>query len=138
MGHHRIVDCRVSCEHLPVSASRDYASVTDHSPYATAVAGFVCVVGVLAHKTGKEKSVNLKSIIRPDPIETRFFEPDYISVRPLNIGERRPFLPLPANVLPFVSTNPAFGRRLVHIGELSAAGGADEVGHTSCFQLVCR
>lgn len=31
-------------------------------------------------------------------------------------------------------TNPAFGRRLVRIGELCAAGGADEVGHTVCFQ----
>ncbi len=51
-----MADCRVSCEHLPVPASRDSSGVTDHSPVSIAVAGFVCTLGILAYHNIRRES----------------------------------------------------------------------------------
>ena len=58
MGDHGFADCGVSCEHLPVPASGDSSGLTDHAPVATAVAGFVRAVGVLAYESDKGPGLN--------------------------------------------------------------------------------
>lgn len=59
-------------------------------------------------------------------------------MRFLKIRESRPLLPIPADVLPLISTNLAFSGWLVCFIELRSAGCADEVGHADNSQLICR
>jgi len=66
-----------------------------------------------------------------DPVEAQFLQSDGILMRLPQIIERRPLLTLPTDVLPLVSANVALLGRLVALGELGAAGGADGIRHGS-------
>ena len=64
------------------------------------------------------------------PVQSKFLQPHGVFVRAPQLGERRPMLTIPANVLPFILADCALGRWIVTFSVLGTAVFADVVRHS--------